>query len=106
MGLPLLFIVVRSEFQRKRIGDKLMSQLLEIARGKYSFLLLTVAKENKPAISLFQKYGFATCAGSGGTYFMLLHSAEPKILKPIVGSLYKVYAFFTNQKSRRTKNDP
>jgi ribosomal protein S18 acetylase RimI-like enzyme len=70
-GVPVFFIVIKAEFQGRGIGDKLMCRLLEIVKTQYNFLLLTVLKENKSAISLFQKYGYRTIGEKHGSYYMV-----------------------------------
>lgn len=69
--LPVLFIVVKSEFQGRGIGKKLIERLHKIIEEKYSFRVLSVIKENKQAINLFKKFGYETFGEKRGNCYMV-----------------------------------
>jgi ribosomal protein S18 acetylase RimI-like enzyme len=68
---PVLFIVVKSSFQGKGLGKKLLATLHDLAKTKYSFVVLSVIKENIRAINLFKKSGYVIFAEKDGSYFMV-----------------------------------
>ncbi len=52
-------IAVRTDFRRKGVASKLLDAMLSAAKEqKLAFLTLEVRSQNKPAISLYEKYGF------------------------------------------------
>ncbi len=57
-GVPLFLIVVDSGFQGKHIGSSLMERLDKIVRNKYSYVILSVSKNNEHAIYLYRKFGY------------------------------------------------
>ena len=69
--LPVLFIVVRSGFQGKGIGKKLMEKLHKILKERYSFIVLSVIKENTQAINFFKKFGYGIFGEKKGFYYMI-----------------------------------
>ena len=69
--LPVLFIVVKSEFQGKSIGKKLIQRLHKIAKNRYSFIVLSVMKENKQAVNLFKKFGYIVFLKNREFYYMI-----------------------------------
>lgn len=62
-------VFVKPEFREKGIANKLLSSVLEYSKGHVEQILLTVATDNKSAISLYKKFGFQ------------IYGAEPKALK-------------------------
>lgn len=73
--LPVLFIVVKSEFQGRGIGKRLMKRLHEITKGMYYFIFLSVVKDNKQAVNLFKKFGYRIFRGKGKFYYMFYSSS-------------------------------
>ena len=69
--LPVLFIVVKSEFQGKGIGKKLIQRLHQVAKRRYSVIVLSVIKENKHAVNLFKKFGYKVFSEKKGFYYMV-----------------------------------
>jgi ribosomal protein S18 acetylase RimI-like enzyme len=69
-GVPLFLIVVKSEFQGKHIGSSLMERLNEIIREKYSYLVLTVSKNNEHALYLYKKFGYKKLGEIPEAYYM------------------------------------
>lgn len=69
--LPLLHIVVSSEFQGRGVGKSLMQKLHEIAKGRYNYIALSVVSENKPAVSLFQWFEYKVIGGKEDYYYMI-----------------------------------
>ena len=52
-------IGVLPQFRQKGVGNLLLQTLIgELGKREVSQLLLTVSPENRPAISLYQKFGF------------------------------------------------
>lgn len=89
---PLLFWVVKSEFQKKGIGYQLSENIINFARNRYSFLLLHVMKENVPAVKLYQKTGFRTCYEAGDRYRMYLPlNRKGSIICRFLPLIYAVY---------------
>lgn len=70
--LPILFIVVKSEFQNNRLGKLLMERLHRIAKTRYSFVVLSVFKENKKAINLFKNFGYYIFKERSDLYYLIL----------------------------------
>lgn len=73
--LPILFIVVRSKFQSRGVGKRLMRRLHNIIKGRYSFMVLSVVKENKQAVNLFKKFGYRIFGETKGFYYMVRSSS-------------------------------
>lgn len=69
--LPVLFIVVKSRFQGKGIGKRLLERLHKIVKEKHSFIVLSVLKGNKPAVSLFRNSGYRIFVEKGNFYYMI-----------------------------------
>lgn len=67
---PLCFYIVKSEFQRKGVGYEIAQEIINFARNKYSFLMLTVSKENTPAVNLYHKSGFRIIYRLDDIYWM------------------------------------
>jgi ribosomal protein S18 acetylase RimI-like enzyme len=68
---PVLFIVVKSSFQGKGLGKRLLTTLHDLAKTKYSFIILSVIKGNIRAINLFKKSGYIIFAEKDDFYFMV-----------------------------------
>jgi ribosomal protein S18 acetylase RimI-like enzyme len=69
--IPISFIVVKSKFQGRGLGKILMSRLHKLAKDKYSFLILSVMKENNQAIRLFKKCGYQKLHKNKEIYFLI-----------------------------------
>lgn len=70
--LPTLFVVVKTRFQGKRLGSKLMESIIRLSKESYAFLCLTALKKNRHALSLYRKYGFTIHYDKGEEYLMSL----------------------------------
>ena len=69
-GIPLFLIVVKSEFQGKHIGSSLIERLDEVVRKKYSYLVLTVSKNDEHALYLYKKFGYKILGEIHEAYYM------------------------------------
>lgn len=69
--LPVLFIVVKSEFQGIGLGKRLMKRLHEISKRKCIFITLSVLKKNKRAINLFKKFEYEIFLEKEEFYYMI-----------------------------------
>jgi len=60
--IPSCYFVVKSEYQGKGVGSKLGRDVLEYAKGNYSYLTLYTmeTKKYEPARHLYNKLGFRT----------------------------------------------
>lgn len=67
-----LGICVADEAQGKGVGKLIMQKLVEVAREKkITIVKLSVDKQNKSAISLYQKYGFQVVDASNQSYVFM-----------------------------------
>lgn len=66
------FWVVKSEFQRKGIGYEISQRIIDFARRRYSFLILSTLSKLTPAINLYIKSGFRFYYKKGDNYYMCL----------------------------------
>jgi ribosomal protein S18 acetylase RimI-like enzyme len=57
--LPIVFIVVKKNFQEKGVGTKLLKHLHDRIAGLYNYSVLSVHKDNVKAISIFKKEGYS-----------------------------------------------
>lgn len=69
--IPAMFIVIKSEFQNKQIGNSLMSRLHNIVDDRYLFMILCVNKSNFKAIKLYKKYGYVVFREKGKDLYMI-----------------------------------
>jgi ribosomal protein S18 acetylase RimI-like enzyme len=53
-------VFIQPEFQQKGIASKLLHEIIEYGKKHVEQVLLTVADDNKPAIQLYEKFGFQT----------------------------------------------
>lgn len=53
-------VFIEPEFQRKGVANSLLSAVIEHSKKHVEQILLTVADNNKPAIQLYEKFGFQT----------------------------------------------
>jgi ribosomal protein S18 acetylase RimI-like enzyme len=69
---PTLFIVVKKEYQDKRVGDRLMKKEIEYARKAHSFLTLSTFDNGNydAAIHLYKKWDFELFSRSGSKIWM------------------------------------
>lgn len=62
-------IAVKPELRRKRIGEALLNKILEDCyKNEIKYITLEVRASNKPAISLYEKYGFKSLGTRKGYY--------------------------------------
>lgn len=59
-------------FQGRGIGNRLMQNIISFTRGNYSFLAVSVFKDNEPALNLYHKHGFIICHKKHDAYLMCL----------------------------------
>jgi ribosomal protein S18 acetylase RimI-like enzyme len=62
-GIPELAIAVVPEHRDRGIGTKLLMQVIEVARGIYPAISLSV-RANNPVVNLYQRVGFVNVDGS------------------------------------------
>jgi ribosomal protein S18 acetylase RimI-like enzyme len=53
-------VFIEPEFQQKGIASKLLNTIIKYSKKHVEQILLTVADDNKPAIHLYEKFGFQT----------------------------------------------
>ena len=53
-------VFIEPEFQQKDIASQLLRVVIEHSKNHVEQILLTVANDNKPAIHLYEKFGFET----------------------------------------------
>lgn len=53
-------VFIEPEFQQKGIASQLLRVVIEHSKNHVEQILLTVAHDNKPAIHLYEKFGFET----------------------------------------------
>ena len=72
--VPNLYIVVNAKYQGMHLGNTLMGENLSFARRNYHFLTLSTYKreEYKPALSLYDKYGFKYLCWHRDHYWMYI----------------------------------
>lgn len=73
----MLFVVVKSKYQGKKIGQELTKEVIEQAiKRNYGYLSLTVFESNARAIRIFRKLGFrvlyTSLMNGRKMYFMIL----------------------------------
>lgn len=62
-------IAVAKEFRRNKIGEKLLRKIIDSCyENKIKYITLEVRVSNKPAISLYEKYGFKSFGMRKGYY--------------------------------------
>lgn len=89
--LPVLFIVVKSEFQGRGTGKRLMKRLHEITKEMYYFIFLSVVKDNKRAINLFKKFGYRIFREKEEFYYMFYSSLTTlEVIFKILSLPYKL----------------
>lgn len=62
-GFHLVDISLQPEFRRQGIASTLIQQLLQEAAANRTSVCLSVARENLPAIALYEKFGFQVIDG-------------------------------------------
>lgn len=68
------FRVVRTHFQGRGLGKQLANILIAHAREKrYSFLLISVRRENTPSLASWQRVGAKMMCEAGGRYRLGYH---------------------------------
>jgi ribosomal protein S18 acetylase RimI-like enzyme len=91
----LFFIVVKSEYQNRKIGQKLTRGLINLARAKnYHHIALNVFASNIKAIRIYKKFGFkiifTNFISSRKNYFMILPLDFRGLLyKSLISIFYK-----------------
>jgi ribosomal-protein-alanine N-acetyltransferase len=76
----ILDIAVRSDWQRKGIGQQMMQHLLQIAAEKQAwYVMLEVRKSNQNAINLYLKLGFNEI-GERKNYYRTKNNREDAII--------------------------
>lgn len=62
-------IAIKPEFRRKKIAEALLNRILEDCyKNEIKYITLEVRASNKPAISLYEKYGFKSLGIRKGYY--------------------------------------
>lgn len=62
-------IAVKPELQRKKIGEALLNRILQDCyKNEVKYITLEVRVSNKPAINLYEKYGFKSLGTRKGYY--------------------------------------
>lgn len=102
LGVPLLFIVVKQEFQGRNIGTRLMGKLISMVKRELSYIMLATWKNNEAAIRLFQKSGFKVFGADKFSYFMMLPLTKRGrlvfwILKKTFPLAYSAYRLLKNE---------
>jgi GNAT superfamily N-acetyltransferase len=71
--IPEISIGVTNEFRLQGIGQRLLTELISEGRARgVPGLCLSVEPDN-PALRLYERFGFASVGGNGGSTTMLLH---------------------------------
>lgn len=94
LSTPELFIVVKSQYQKRGLGNEIMQKLISFAKKKYHFLTLTThrSKEYAPAMSLYRKNNFKCFNYPGDRYFMCLpFTLKGKILCRLLSFIYVIH---------------
>lgn len=76
-------VAVAPAFRRKGVADALVSALCRFGKEKLAFLTLEVRASNKPAVSLYEKYGFSP-VGRRSNYYE--HPVEDAVLMTLTFS--------------------
>ena len=90
-GLPMLIIVVKSEFQQKGVGNMLMIRIQEHIEKRYKFVVLSVMKSNKKAIGLYKKFDYEIFHEKNENYYMIYSS---NIYKKLALTTFRIVRFF------------
>lgn len=62
-------IAVKPELRRKKIGEALLTKIInDCYNNKIKYITLEVRESNKPAIGLYEKYGFKSLGTRKGYY--------------------------------------
>lgn len=62
-------IAVAPDFRRKKIGEVLLANMIDFCRkNEIKYITLEVRVSNKPAIGLYEKYGFKSLGSRKGYY--------------------------------------
>lgn len=90
--LPTLFIVVKARFQGRGLGSELVESIIRLSKESYDFICLTVLKENRRALSLYRKNGFAIYYDKGEEYWMSLpFNRKGQILSRLLPFFLRVF---------------
>jgi ribosomal protein S18 acetylase RimI-like enzyme len=93
--VPVMFIAVKSKYHRKGVGKKLMNKLQEVARLRYSFMVLSVMKKNEPAIKLFREFEFEIFKKKSEVYYMIYSfNQKGKFFSKILIKLSPIFWIF------------
>jgi len=71
-GFPVLYVVVRQDYQGRGIGRLLMERLHEQCRKRHRLIVLTVEKANERAVALYRSMGYATLGCGQSELYMAL----------------------------------
>lgn len=85
--VPLLFIVVEDAFHGQGVGRSLMQSLLKDAVRRYSYIVLTVSKQNERAVSWYLKLGFQRVFSDETTDYMILYLPKSNPVTRLLVSL-------------------
>ncbi len=90
----LSFLIVKAKFQGRGLSKQIVSNTIAYAKGRgYSFLLLTVDRENTPALTLYLKTGAKVVYEADNVYrmgyrFNWRGKAICKVIMPILFHIY------------------
>jgi len=95
--VPVLWIVVKQQFQRRGIGTEILQRIIAYAMKNYSFLILSTRKEIKAAFNLYLKNGFRISYAEDDTYWMhrSFNKRGENICK-LLSHIYKIYCLVYN----------
>jgi len=99
-GRNIFFVVVKSEYQDKKMGQELTKEVIEQAiKRNYSYIALDVFESNAKAVRIYRKLGFKTLYTSQmngrKNYFMILPlNRRGIILEKVFLLEHKIHSFF------------
>ena len=68
-SLYIAEVMVHSDFQGRGIASRMLQTFLEEVKGNYTYIVIRVWDENKPAVKLYEKLGFTPVATISQTKF-------------------------------------